>query len=157
MFDWSIVTWSSPIIEKTTKPSKFCSTILVAQLILVNTMIDTISQSLVFNQADIDDLKSFYQFRRENDIVQFLATHPDLLPILASGKDFIRQYLPESNIFIDCILDPELAETQLVVYFTRTIEDSEAAIEQIEKLYDEWLGGYNSDIRSQIYIRYDYL
>jgi len=120
-------------------------------------MIGSISPSLVFNQADIDDLKSFYQFRRENDVVQFLATHPHLLPILLSGKDFIRQYLPESNIFIDCILDPELAETQLVVYFTRTIEDSEAAIEEIEKLYDAWLGGYNGDIRSQIYIRYDYL
>jgi len=44
----------------------------------------------------------------------------------------------------------------LVVYLTRTIEDTEAAIEQIEKLSDQWLGGYNSDIRSQIYVRYDY-
>lgn len=131
--------------------------IILAQSSLVNFMIGSISPSLVFNQADIDDLKSFYQFRRENDIVQFLATHPHLLPILLSGKDLIRQYLAGANIFIDCIVDPELAETQLVVCLTRTIEDSEAAIEEIEKLYDAWLGGYNSDIRSQIYIRYDYL
>jgi len=120
-------------------------------------MIGIISQSPVFNQADMDDLKSFYQVRSENDVVKFLASHPNLLSILALGKDFISQYLHESNVFIDCILDPELAEYQLVIYLTRTIDDTEAAIEQIEKLYDEWLGGYDSDIRSQIYVRYDYL
>ena len=120
-------------------------------------MMGTISQSLVFNQADIDDLQSFYQFRRENKVIQFLASHPNLLSILVLGKDLISQYLPESNVFIDCVLDPELAESQLVVCLTRTIEDTEAAIEQIEKLSDEWLGGYNSEIRSQIYVRYDYL
>ncbi|GBF82167.1 hypothetical protein [Aphanothece sacrum] len=45
----------------------------------------------------------------------------------------------------------------MVVYLTRKIEDTEKAIEQIEKLYAEWLGNYNSDVRSQIYVRYDYL
>ncbi|HAN73488.1 MAG TPA: hypothetical protein DCQ51_04885 [Planktothrix sp. UBA8407] len=120
-------------------------------------MISTISQSLVVNQADIDDLKLFYQFRHEHDVVKFLASYPNLLSILGLGKDLISQYFPESNVFLDWILDPELAESQLVVYLTRTIADTEAAIEQIEKLSDQWLGSYDGDIRSQIYVRYDYL
>ncbi len=134
-----------------------CVKIQVTPSSLVNTMIGTISQSLVVNQADIDDLKLFYQFRREHDVVQFLEIHPNLLSILVLGKDLISQYFPESNVFLDWILDPELAESQLVVYLTRTIADTEAAIEQIEKLYDQWLGSYDGDIRSQIYVRYDYL
>ena len=120
-------------------------------------MVITISSSRIVGQDTLDDLKSFYQFRHENALIQFLANHPHLLSILTLGKTFIRQYLPTSYVFLECVLDPELADYQLVVYFTRTIDDTEEAITQIENLYDDWLGGYNSDIRSQIYVRYDYL
>ncbi len=122
-------------------------------------MISSLPQSPVFNQANIiiDDLKSFYKFGRENDVVKFLASNPHLLSILALGQDLISQYLLESYVFLECVLDPEFAQSQLVVYVTRRIEDTGLAMAQIEKLYDEWLGGYNSDIRSQIYIRYDYV
>lgn len=103
-----------------------------------------------------ENLQNFYQFRNRSDILRFLKVNPFLIPILQEGQVKISHHFPTSTAFLECIQDPEISDSQLAIYLTREIENTEEAMDKIENLYDDWLSEQKSDVRCKLYVRFDY-
>ena len=94
------------------------------------------------SRADIESLKRFYVFRG-TDILEFLEKHPFLVTLLLEAPDRIRQYFPDSPLFLEVVTDPEAGsrdDDMLWIYIDRgDITDSEEAIDTLEQIDDdEW-------------------
>lgn len=119
-------------------------------------MFNSSRQTTKIPRSELDSLLAFYQLRQEKDVFEYLELHPHLLFVLEKGKEFIYHIFPSQNFFLELATEPENGDSQLVIYIKRHLEDVEQALDLMENLYDEWLGKYNAEVRSQIYIRYDY-
>ncbi|WP_013334753.1 hypothetical protein [Gloeothece verrucosa] len=106
--------------------------------------------------SELNSLLAFYQIRQEEEVIDYLEHHQHLLFILEEGKKIIVDNFANSTAYLEVVTDPETEESQLAIYINRQEKEVEVALDRIEKLYDEWLGKYNAEIRSQILVRYNY-
>jgi hypothetical protein len=123
-------------------------------------MTDSFGSTSVVNRfsqkTDLENLQNFYQFRNRSDILGFLKVNPFLIPILQEGQVKINHHFPTSTAFLECIQDPKISDSQLAIYLTREIENTEEAMERIENLYDDWLSEQKTEVRCKLYVRFNF-
>ena len=53
------------------------------------------------SQADIELLEQLYTWRGRTEILQFVDQYPFLVPVLLEAPQKIRQYFPDSGLFLE--------------------------------------------------------
>lgn len=89
------------------------------------------------SRADIESLKRFYVFREPTEVLEFLEKHPFLVPLLLEAPARIRQYFPDSPLFLQYVPDPESDDEKLVAYIATNLAPEEA-IDTLEQFDDNW-------------------
>jgi hypothetical protein len=108
-------------------------------------------------QADIEALMRSYTFREQDEVVQFLAQYPFLIPVLLEAPEKIRQYFPDSQLFLEVVPDAEVIDwVQLVLSILTNLEPYKAVnkLHQLDR--DWWLNNTSHEIRKQLFTLLEY-
>lgn len=101
-------------------------------------------------QADIEALKRSYTFREQDEVVQFLAQYPFLIPVLLEAPEKIRHYFPDSQLFLEVVPDAEVIDwVQLVLSIQMKLDPYEATAREKQLDQDWWLG-VPHEVRQQV-------
>ncbi len=93
---------------------------------------------VTWSEDEIELLRVNFNFRDENQVIQFLRSHRHLNQILNDSVEIIQVYFPESKLSLRVIADPEEENSkQLVLYIGCNLEPEEALI-QLDKLDEDW-------------------
>ena len=78
-------------------------------------------------------------FHVDSTAFTFLKTHQFLAPLLVSGHPHIRACFPDSDVYIETVVDPETNDNeQVVVAIAPTVPPSEA-LARYQQLKQQWL------------------
>lgn len=107
-------------------------------------------------QADIEALEQFYTFRGRTEILQFLDRHPFLGSVLLEAPEKIRQYFPDSGLYLEVIPDVEIADWVHLVLSILMKLDPNDAVDRLNQLDWNW-GLHNSyEVRSKFFTTLEY-
>ncbi|HEY9808622.1 MAG TPA: helix-turn-helix domain containing protein [Halomicronema sp.] len=89
--------------------------------------------------ADIETLQKFYTFKEPAEIIKFLQKNPFLIPLILEAHPHIRKHFPESRLYLQVRIDPEIPSWKMLrLSIDTNISDPEIAIDTLEKIDDEW-------------------
>jgi hypothetical protein len=118
----------------------FVSAWLKLPLTLINTSNKEQTKGKEYDrpQIETDQLERLYIFREKAEILPFLETKKFLLPLLEEAYITIRSYFPTSDLFLEVIIDPEIANERQLVVFIAIRKNAEEASEALDKLDEDW-------------------
>ncbi len=106
--------------------------------------------------ADLKTLENLYTFREQAKIYEFLDQHPFLVPVLLEAPDKIRHYFPDSQLFLEVLVDPESIDwIQLALSILVKIHPHEA-VSRLHQLDDNWSGGLSHQVHQQFFTTLEY-
>ena len=112
--------------------------------------------AIAISQADIEALEQLYTFRGRSEILEFLTQHPFLIPILLEAPKKIRQYFPDSQLFLEVERDPEVIDWIMLVLSILMKLDPNDAVDKLNQLDWNW-GLHNSyEVRSKFITTLEY-
>ncbi|MFQ6057937.1 MAG: hypothetical protein ACE5MB_03525 [Anaerolineae bacterium] len=90
-------------------------------------------------EPDIQSLEQLYSFRRQPEILQFLETHPFLVPLLAEAHSKIGDYFgPSPQVILEVVTDPEAKSlTKMFGYIVSGLIPEEAG-RRLQRLDRDW-------------------
>ncbi|MEH2411204.1 hypothetical protein [Nostoc sp.] len=106
--------------------------------------------------ADIETLEQSYTFRERTEVLKFLDKHSFLIPVLLEAPKKIRQYFPDSQLFLEIFIDSESIDwVQLILSILMKLDPHEA-VTRLNKLDWDW-GLHNSyEVRSNFFTTLEY-
>lgn len=107
-------------------------------------------------QTDIELLEQLYTFRGRTEVLQFLAKYPFLVPVLLEAPEKIRQYFPDSELFLEVEQDPQVIDWIMLVLSILMKLDPDDAVDRLNQLDWNW-GLHNSyQVRSKFFTTLEY-
>jgi hypothetical protein len=108
------------------------------------------------SQSDIQVLEESYTLRGRTDILQFLDKYPFLLPVLLEAPEKIRQYFPDSQLFLEVVPDAEIIDWVHLVLSILINFNPYDAVQKLNQIDWDW-GIHNSyEVRSKFFITLEY-
>ena len=89
-------------------------------------------------RLETHQLEQVYIFREKVEILQFLEERQFLIPLIKDAYTNIRNYFPVSDLFLEVVIDPEIANERQLVIFIAIKENAEGASEALDKLDEDW-------------------
>ncbi len=112
--------------------------------------------ALSISEADIETLEQLYSFRERTEVLAFLDKYPFLVPVLLEAPAKIRQYFPDSQLFLEVVPDAEIADWVLLVLSILMNLDPNDAVDKLHQLDWNW-GLHNSyEVRSKFLTTLEY-
>lgn len=90
------------------------------------------------SQTDIELLEQLYTFRGKTEILKFLDKYPFLVAVLLEAPKKIRQYFPDSQLFLEVVLDVEIIDLVLLILSIRINIDPNDAVNQLNQMDMNW-------------------
>jgi hypothetical protein len=107
-------------------------------------------------QADIELLEQLYTFRGRTEILQFLDRYPFLVRVLLEAPEKIRQYFPDSRLFLEVVPDLDSPEWVHLILSILMKLDPDDAVDRLNQLDWNW-GIQNSyEVRSKFFTTLEY-
>ncbi len=100
--------------------------------------------------ADIESLEKLYSWRGKTEILQFLETYQFLIPILLEAPDKICHYFPESQLFLECVTDPEGIDDDMLELAICMKLDPDEAVDKLNQFQDDWWLNLSDKIRQPL-------
>ena len=112
--------------------------------------------AITISQTDIELLEQLYTFREQIEVLEFLDKHPFLIPVLLEAPEKIRQYFPDSQLFLEVVPDVEIIDLVLLILSIRINLDPNDAVDRLNQLDWNW-GLHNSfEVRSNFITTLEY-
>jgi hypothetical protein len=89
-------------------------------------------------KIETHQLEQLYIFREKAEILRFLEEKQFLLSLLEDTYINISHYFPVSDLFLDVVIDPEIANERQLVIFIAIKDNAEEASEALDKFDEEW-------------------
>lgn len=116
--------------------------------------IDT--KTRVYTDWIIKALEKSYKFRNDDAVRTFLMEEPSAAVLLSEAYGRIREYFPDSEIFIEVVADPETSgENELVVSIATDLSPREA-IERLDAFDEDWWLEASDRSKADICIKVEY-
>ncbi len=116
-------------------------------------MTDTV---LSISQADIQALEQLYTFRERTEVLEFLAKHSFLVPVLLEAPEKIYNYFPDPQLFLEVIVDPESIDWVQLLLSIFVKLDPYDAVKRLNQLDWDW-GIHNSyEVRNKFFTTLEY-
>jgi uncharacterized protein (DUF1810 family) len=88
---------------------------------------------------EVESLERLYAFRKREEVVQYLARHRFLGPLLREAHGKIAEYFgPSPEVVLEVVTDPEAEDDRELFAFIRTPLPPEEALRELERLDQEW-------------------
>jgi len=86
----------------------------------------------------VEGLQQYFEFRRPEEVSEFLLVNPFLLELLPEAQAHIKRNFPESKLFLELFPPVEDGEEpHLVIYITTALGYKEASI-KLDRLDEDW-------------------
>ena len=85
----------------------------------------------------IENLETIYFFENYNDIMQFLRSNLDLVPLLIEAPNHIHNIFGDAPIYLELHSDPEENWDELFIVIKTTLP-AEEAVKREMQLFDLW-------------------
>lgn len=107
-------------------------------------------------EAEIEALEQLYTFRGRTEVLQFLEQYPFLVPVLLEAPEKIRHYFPDSQLFLEVSIDPEIIDyVQLVLSILMKLDPDEA-VDRLHQLDKDWSWGLSHQVHQQFFTTLEY-
>lgn len=83
-------------------------------------------------------LQLLYTFREPAEVLKFLERDQFLAPFLIEAYSKIRQYFPNSRVFLEVDTDPEERNSQQLVAFIATKFSPDEALCRLKQFDEDW-------------------
>ena len=94
--------------------------------------------AISISQTDIELLEQLYTFREQTEILEFLDKYPFLIPVLLEAPEKIRQYFPDSQLFLEVVPDVEIIDLVLLILSIRINLNPDDAVNQLNQMDMNW-------------------
>lgn len=102
-------------------------------------------------QADIELLEQLYTFRGRTEILQFLDKYPFLVRVLLEAPEKIRQYFPDSGLFLEVVPDAEVIDWIMLVLSILINIDPNDVVDKLNQMnLDWWLKNTTHEVRRNL-------
>jgi hypothetical protein len=93
---------------------------------------------MITEHAQIAQIQSCYSDAASTETVQFLATHPALVPLLLEAHNVIGQYFPAAPIYLRVATDPETTNEVTLIAAIEPQELPQEAANHFMQFMDNW-------------------
>jgi hypothetical protein len=100
--------------------------------------------------ADIESLEKLYNLRGKTEILQFLENYDFLIPVLLEAPDKICHYFPDTQLFLECVTDPEGIDDDMLELAISMNLDPDEAVDKLNKFQDDWWLNLSNKIRQPL-------
>ncbi|MEB3179946.1 MAG: hypothetical protein VKL59_13045 [Nostocaceae cyanobacterium] len=112
--------------------------------------------TLNISPADIETLEQLYRLRSRSEVLEFINKYPFLLPVLLEAPEKIRQYFPDSQLFLEVDTDAEIPDwVHLVLSILMNLEPDEA-VDRLHELDKDWFRGLPYQVHQQFFTTLEY-
>jgi hypothetical protein len=105
---------------------------------LATASVPRIDQTAQTRQRYIAQIENRYALEDKGAVWQFLYAHPDLAPILIRAYDHLQAQVPEVQIELRVVQEPEVPDWRQLLAAVRTALPVDQALALLERLSDEW-------------------
>lgn len=106
--------------------------------------------------ADVETLQKLYIFKEPAEIIEFLEKNPFLIPLILEAHPHIRKHFPESRLYLNIVLDPEINNDQLAILISRPDNlNAEERIDTLERIDDDWWLDAEKLAQEKMFIGYE--
>jgi hypothetical protein len=89
-------------------------------------------------RSDVGKLANLYNFRGKEAVLHYLEQNTNLIPVLNSAPEQIKNYFPEATLTLEISLDPEEPELDELVLWISSNEEVEKALDKLQELDENW-------------------
>ncbi len=108
-------------------------------------------------QTDIEALEQLYTLRGQTEVLQFLEQYPFLISVLLEAPEKIRHYFPDSQLFLEVSIDPEITDyAQMVLSILMNLDPYNAVARLNQLDMDWWLNNTSHEVRRQLFTLLEY-
>jgi hypothetical protein len=104
----------------------------------MNTPAIVTSHSVPFSAEEIRQLEKNYQIKNLPEVLEFIAQHPELLPVLQEAPAQIEVYFPGQGLSLEVDYDPEIKDWVYLVISILTAGEAREVLDQLHRLDYEW-------------------
>jgi hypothetical protein len=97
------------------------------------------SNSALLSAEEIRQLEKDYQIKDLPEVLEFIAQHPELVPVLQEAPAQIGVYFPDQGLSLEVDYDPEIRDMVYLVISILTAGESKEVLSQLRRLDFEWL------------------
>ncbi len=101
-------------------------------------------------------LDEMYTFREPGIVQEYLDSNTFLLTILEEAFDKIRKLFPSSPLFLEVVSNPEEEDDTYLVLFIKTNLVPFNAVEQLNRLDEEWFLSLPTKIKQRLSINLEF-
>jgi hypothetical protein len=105
----------------------------------MNTPAIATSDSAVLSAEEIRQLEKNYQIQDLPEVLEFIAQHPELLPVLQAAPAQIGVYFPGQALSLEVDYDPEIKDMVYLVISILTAGEAKEVLSQLRRLDLDWL------------------
>ncbi len=96
------------------------------------------------------ELKKLYRFRNRQKVLYFIEKKVISFDFLLNTHKIIKEFFPESTLYLEVFTDPEgIEEDELVIYIATSLSRKEA-VRQLLKFNEKWCLIYSNRDRKKI-------
>jgi hypothetical protein len=88
---------------------------------------------------EIRQLEKNYQIENLPEVLEFIAQHPELLPVLQEAPAQIGVYFPGQGLSLEVGYDPEIKDMVYLVISILTAGEAREVLDQLRRLDNAWL------------------
>ncbi|NER33007.1 MAG: hypothetical protein F6J93_02825 [Oscillatoria sp. SIO1A7] len=109
--------------------------------------------------ADTEKLEQLYNLREREEVLQFIARYPFLVPLLLEAPDKIRHYFPDTPLILAVDIDPETVagseDGELVLLIPSSIDPDES-VDLLLQMDADWWGNVEARAKDKMFINLGY-
>jgi hypothetical protein len=83
-------------------------------------------------------VRHLYSLRKPEEVSEYLESYPFLAPLLIEAYGEIERCFGPSTVFLEILIDPEVADDRELFAFIRTNLSPDEALKRLDRLDKEW-------------------
>jgi hypothetical protein len=104
----------------------------------MNTPATAMSHSAILSAEDLRQLENNDQIENLPEVLEFIAQHPELVPVLQEAPAQIEVYFPGQALSLEVDYDPEIKDMVYLVISILTAGEATEVLSQLHRLDLEW-------------------
>ena len=108
-------------------------------------------------KREAQQIDQLYRLRNAEEVWHFLETHQYLVPLLIEAHGHIRKYFPTANLFLEYVVDPEVADEKQLAIYIATEKDVDEAHNALERFDHDWWLDASDQADDDLYITLEFV
>ncbi len=116
------------------------------------------SKTFYSEAPEVQAIERLYEIgiTQQSEVLAYLGQSTFLLPLLQEAFQQIKIYLPESQLFLELVTDPEIPNDSKLVVFISPKDEPEPAFEKFKQFQKKWWLIASKQAKGQLYIMPEY-